>query len=310
MTILIITNSYDLTSDYIINKYSHVTDIFRFNTDNFSKYNIVLTDEENYIEYKNGSKKIDLNLCESIYFRKIALPTLDDYEEKYREFMYKEMLSVVHGIAEIFGDKVLTRPSILRRADNKVVQMKYAKQIGFNISESMITNSDLDAKEFCDNTHSIIKPISTGQIINNKKKYILQTNLVNLEKSVMDLEYAPSYFQKYLEKDYEVRLTVINKEFYGVRIDSTNKIDWRKSSANLSYSLIEVPLDIKNQCLAIMDKLNIEFAAFDFIIKNETYYFLEFNANGQWLWLEIELELNISKSIVEYLIGDHIDVRL
>ena len=101
----------------------------------------------------------------------------------------------------------------------------------------------------------------------------------------------------------------MNKEFFSVRIDSNNKIDWRKSSTKLQYSLIEIPLDIKNKCLEIMDKLNIKFAAFDFVVNKGNYYFLEFNANGQWLWLEIELKLNISKAIVKYLIGDTMDVK-
>ncbi|MBM7717718.1 glutathione synthase/RimK-type ligase-like ATP-grasp enzyme [Bacillus thermophilus] len=55
----------------------------------------------------------------------------------------------------------------------------------------------------------------------------------------------------------------------------------------------------------MMEKLNIHFAAFDFIVNEHNYTFLELNANGQWQWLEEELNLGISDKIMEYLTGEN-----
>ncbi|WP_226859539.1 hypothetical protein [Enterobacter cloacae complex sp. P14RS] len=50
-----------------------------------------------------------------------------------------------------------------------------------------------------------------------------------------------------------------------------------------------------------MKKLDLKFGCFDFIVSGGEWYYLEVNANGQWVWLEIELGLDISKKIMDYL---------
>ncbi|GKU84898.1 hypothetical protein NCCP28_42940 [Niallia sp. NCCP-28] len=48
--ILIITNKIDLTSDYLIDKFSDKFNFFRFNTDRFFDYNIEITPSGTYID--------------------------------------------------------------------------------------------------------------------------------------------------------------------------------------------------------------------------------------------------------------------
>lgn len=86
-----------------------------------------------------------------------------------------------------------------------------------------------------------------------------------------------------------------------MKIISTNKIDWRKNNNKIQYELIDIPDEIKSRCSNLMNKLNIDFGCFDFIVAQDKWYFLEVNANGQWVWLEIELELDISSQILRYL---------
>ncbi|MGG3562740.1 MvdC/MvdD family ATP grasp protein [Neobacillus rhizosphaerae] len=303
--ILIITNSKDLTVDYLIDRYSESAHFFRLNTDCFSDYNFLISNNGSTIKYNDNSLQIDMELCDSLYYRKISFPSLREYDSKYRNLMQREMVTIIEGIAETFGNIGMTRPSFLRRADNKIVQLKLANELGFNIPDSLISNSNQEAKIFTfNNPTSIVKPISVGRLIDENKVGYIQTNMVNKEQEILGLELSPAYFQSYQEKDYEVRLTIINGKPYGVKINSSNNIDWRKKDSKISYSLIEVPQEIVNKCLIMMDSLYIKFAAFDFIVKDGNYFFLELNANGQWLWLEEELNLDISGSIINYLLGD------
>lgn len=303
-SVLIITNTIDLTSDYIINKFSDKFIFFRFNTDRFYDYNIEVTPESTIIEYKDHSSSINILKCDALYYRKISLPDLNDYEVKYRQLMQREMLTVIDGIAETTGKTAITRPSILRRADNKVVQLKIAKEIGFTLPDSLITNSDLSASGFCNKAMSIVKPISFGKIIDINRVGFIQTNLVNNDQELEGLSSSPAYFQSYVSKDYEIRLTIVKEQLFGVRIDSTDKVDWRKENAVIQYSKIDIPSDLAEKCLKMMERLNLNFAAFDFIVRGEEYYFLELNANGQWLWLEEKLDLTISEAIVNCLSGE------
>lgn len=303
--ILIITNTIDLTTDYIINKYKEKIYFFRFNTDRFNDYIISVTPHETIIEYKDETKKIHLSKCDSLYYRKITLPDLSEYDPQYQPLMQREMLTVIEGIAETFGENAITRPSILRKADNKIVQMKIAQELGFNLPTSLITNSNLIADNLCLKNKVIVKPISFGKIMSADKVGFIQTNLVKNISDFNELDYSPAYFQAYVYKDYEIRLTIIENNFFGVRIDSTNKVDWRKEDAEIIYSKVEIPNIVKEKCLQMMKLLDLKFAAFDFIVSCGEYVFLELNANGQWLWLEKELDLKISNTLVSSLISEN-----
>lgn len=302
--VLVITNKIDLTVDYLISKYRNEVNFFRLNTDCFHDYNISIKNRDIIIEYMDKSSNISISECDSLYYRKISFPTLEEYPLKYRELMRKEMQNIIDGIAERIGNIALTKPSILRRADNKVLQLLLAQELGFNIPESLITNSNSAAMEFINTYDSIIKPISIGKIINEGTLEVIQTNSINKNIAIDGLSNSPAYFQKYQVKDYEVRLTIVNKKLFAVRIDSSNKIDWRKKDAKLKYSNIKIPKDISIKCLVMMEKLELKFAAFDFIVKDNEFIFLELNANGQWLWLEEELNLGIDKAIIKILKGE------
>ncbi|WP_223823595.1 MvdC/MvdD family ATP grasp protein [Rummeliibacillus sp. TYF-LIM-RU47] len=300
-TVLIITNTIDLTVDYLIDKYSDQVQFFRLNTDRFQDYDIHITSEETFIEYQDKSSSLLLSECDALYYRKISMPSLDEYPSRYRQMMQREMMTVIEGIAETAGHFALTRPSIIRKADNKVVQLSIAKKVGFTMPNSLITNANQAAMSFSSTAKSIVKPISVGKIISSETVGFIQTNIVEEHTEITGLNNSPAYFQFYQSKDYEVRLTIVNSELFGVRIDSSDKIDWRKESAQLKYSKIEIPSAIAEKCLKMMWHLGLQFAAFDFIVSQGDYYFLELNANGQWLWLEEELDLGIAEMIIHTL---------
>jgi glutathione synthase/RimK-type ligase-like ATP-grasp enzyme len=305
MYILIITNSMDLTVDSIIHQFSDTVSFFRFNTDKFNDYEIKVTNEDTVISNTISNVSININDCHGVYYRKITLPDLQGFDAKYRNLMYKEMMAIIEGIAENTGKVALTRPSILKKADNKIVQIHVAKEVGFTVPPSLLTNSNNSAREFvASQGTSIVKPISVGRINTSQTVNFIQTNIVKDTGYVEGLEFSPAYFQTYVEKDYEVRLTIVYGECFGVKVESSNNVDWRKKDAKVHYSKIKVPEDIEMKCYEMMDKLNIHFAAFDFIVNKQKYIFLELNANGQWQWLEEKLNLGISDKIVEYLTGE------
>ncbi|MFM0244914.1 MvdC/MvdD family ATP grasp protein [Paraburkholderia sediminicola] len=297
-SVLVVTGSHDLTCDYVIEKHPAVS-FYRFDIDHFSQYNVSFSDYGFLIE--NDTGQISTDTCQSIYYRKPRLEDLSEaFNAKYHDFAHAECYAIVEGIVESFAGRCLSRPSILRKANNKILQLSVAKTAGFRMPKSLITNSPSAKAKFFDG-QTIIKPLASGTIdVEGQKEYV-QTNLV--DESIDDslLKYAPAYFQGYIEKDYELRLTFVGMDVYSVRIDSENKIDWRKRGNNVSYSAEAVPQDIYEKCLKFMKNLDMEFGCFDFLVKDGEYIFLEMNANGQWAWLEFETGLEISSSIVKFL---------
>lgn len=291
--IFIVTSSFDLTVDYLIHKYSHV-DFFRFNLDLFHEYELSINPDETNIS--NISRSITLENCRSIYYRKPQLPNLKNiFPEQYHTFAHKEVFNVMEGMIESCDQKCLSKPSLLRLGNNKVYQLKLAKKLDFMLPKSSISNKGSSGK------NNIVKPISTGSVDYGDKKEVVQTNLVNDSYSLESLKYCPAYFQEYIDKEYEVRLTIVGNFVFPVKISSENNVDWRTPDNNVKYELISIPEEIINKSKQLLSALNLRFGCLDFIIKDNDFYFLEVNTNGQWLWLEKELNLNISEKILEEL---------
>lgn len=298
--VLIITSTIDRTVDYIIETYGENIDFYRFNVDTFENYEINIGGENQWT-ISCSEWTLRKNELYSIYYRKPRLPDLSIYEVEYRAMISRDIIAVINGIADDFDGKVLTKPSVLRKTENKVFQLLYAERNGFLTPKSFIGNNKSETREFS-HMKSIIKPITTGKILLKNTTEIYQTNyFLGLEG---DISLTPIYLQEYMNKKYEVRLTIINGNFFPVRIDSVNKLDWRQNYEGLTYSMIECPIEIKDKCLMLMKHYELNFGAFDFIInENDEWIFLEINPNGQWQWLEQVLRLPISQKIVDYLIS-------
>lgn len=205
--ILIITSSIDCTVDYIINKYRDTAEFYRFDIDMFSEYEIVIGGNRQWVICCDKWKLQKKDLY-SIYYRKPRIPNLDEYEYAYRSMIAKDIISLVNGIVDDFEGKVLTKPYILRKTENKVFQLLYAEKNGFLIPKSFIGNSNEKALKFFQEK-SIIKPLTTGKLVRNKATEIYQTNYFTEFNDNIAL--TPIYLQEYKNKKYEVRLTYIGK---------------------------------------------------------------------------------------------------
>lgn len=163
--VLIITSSVDVTVDYIIKRYQNEARFYRLNVDELSKYRIDVG-AINQWTIACSNWKIEKSSVYSIYYRKPILPDLSKYEEDYHGMIAKDIISLINGIVDDFEGKVLTKPYILRKTENKTIQLLYAVRKGFQLPKSYIGNSKDIALESINKHKSIIKPLTTGKIKN------------------------------------------------------------------------------------------------------------------------------------------------
>lgn len=299
--ILIFTSSVDYTVDYIIDKYNKQYIFYRVNVDRFNKYEFNVCFEDGFT-IKSSQWEIREDEIDSIYYRKPILPNLSEYSEVYHSMISRDIISYINGIVDAFDGNVLSRPSILKKTENKVYQIKIASKVGFQFPESSIGTSVNDVNEII-REEGIIKPLTTGKVVNGDRCEIIQTSKVDRDIEE-DISLTPLYVQKYIKKSYEVRVTIINNKVFPVKIKAFNSVDWRIDQINNEYELISIPKDIECKCIEIMNIMELSFGAFDFIVnENNDYIFLEVNPNGQWLWLEQKIGLSISNEIINYLGG-------
>jgi glutathione synthase/RimK-type ligase-like ATP-grasp enzyme len=314
--VLIITNKQDLTSDFIIKELKErEIDFYRFNTEELNSTCSVTLDiaEDKFVLFDQVSKKsYDLKLFTSVYFRRPEIPTFDtkSLTNGEMQFIKSEIAYTLEGIYKILRNAYWVSPIYsIREAENKIFQLEIAKSIGFNIPDSIVTNSFSDAIEFYDtlNGDCIIKPIKSGLIEDSDNPKVIFTNALTVRPSSKEqIEFSPNFFQRHIAKKFDVRVTVVGDTTFATLIHSQNnsktKIDWRRGENRLKHTKTKLPDFIQEKCVLMLKELNLRFGAIDLILdKKNEYTFLEINPNGQWAWIEKQSGHRISKEIVNLL---------
>lgn len=303
--IFIITHKNDYTVDFVIEKLNKRNiSYYRFNCEDI--------DKKGYSFKFGSSNEISINnikKTDSIWFRRTKLPEIKGSSDSEKLFIlndYDTLLSNLYHLIET--DKWMSRPKDVYDAENKLLQLKIAQEIKFIIPETIVTSSKEDLRRFLKthNNRVIIKPINQGRINEIGGFKNIFTNILSLEhiENLEQYDLTPSIFQTYIEKDYEIRVTVVDGQVFSAKVESQEnektKIDWRKEK--LKFIEYKLPDDISKKCLLLVEKLNLNFGAIDLIkSKNGDYVFLEINPNGQWAWIEFDTNLAISEAIISFL---------
>lgn len=314
--ILFITNKEDITTDFVVKRIKKSgANYYRFNTEDlFSSVDICLDFGKNKFELLDERKGvIGLNKISSVYFRRPKVPIISlNLDVGERNFILNEYHSLLNGIYNILSNKLwINYVCSIREAENKIYQLVLAKKIGFRIPKTMITNYSDSAYQFIKTNrfNCILKPIRSGFVDDPDNPRVIFTNKINKSKvkELKRIKYCPSIFQNNIEKEADVRVTVVGEKLFPVKIESQeyeeSRIDWRRGTNIISHKYIELPKIISRQCINLVKHLNLIFGAIDLVIDKEgNFYFLEINPNGQWAWIEKRLNLPISQEIATLLL--------
>lgn len=196
-----------------------------------------------------------------------------------------------------------------RPAASKMLQLAVAKDLGMPFPSTCFANNKNAIKPLVERFACLLlKSLRSGNVtINDTEEMIFYSQKAKstdvLQQPAEAFTQTVSFVQNYVEKAYELRVTVINHDIIACKIDSQiqdddkGKIDWRQGyDYNLKHEIVELPERINQFCLEFLKRMKLNFGCFDFIVTPEgEYVFLECNPNGQWLWIELETGYDISK---------------
>lgn len=304
---LIIATKNDFTSDFICIRLNKLKKRYlRINRDEFSDYRISwnINTGELCISIDENSYSINDDL-RAVYYRAPVYMRYYSKATKEEQLYRSQWMAFVKNL--IYFDKALwiNNPAATYKAENKMLQLKYAKEIGFKIPMTRVINSKCGELE--KHTKYVVKSIDTLLLRYNQKEAFLYTNIIQGgEINSSELNLAPIVVQEFLNPKVDLRVTVIGNETYTAQILKNEKgtyDDWRKEKDEVNFINYELPKNIKEMCILLVKKFGLIYGGIDLALVNDIYYFIEINPTGEWAWLVENPGFNIDEKITNILIG-------
>ena len=319
--ILIFTHKQDVHTDEVIRYLTKKNiSIFRLNSEDFLvkyKVNLFIKTDGSWSGkiIDELGRVLDIEKLKVAWFRKpifdFVLNTL--VESSIKKFIDNEIKAFIDILYTIPTIKWINDPIIANGVKVKFQQLLLANKMGIKIPKTLITTDSKMAKKFfieCDEK-VLIKSIYSGNVTINGKNQGIPSKLIikdDFYKSYRQISLAPTQLQEYIDKAFELRVTVIGKKVFAVKIDSQvneeTTIDWRLHTKMNPHSIFELPERIEKFCIEFLEEQKLIYGAIDFIVTpNNEYVFLENNPFGQYLWLEVETGIPLTKEIGDLLIS-------
>ncbi|MGY0553313.1 hypothetical protein ACW17M_08895 [Vreelandella sp. 2A-K22] len=309
---LLVTNRRDITIDYVVAELKRrKTPFFRLNTEDLSAARCSMSAFPRSAWSLSFKGRIIQGAdVRAAYFRRPATPAsnLTITDEGEREYVGAEWEAFLKSLYARLEGLWLNSPMDIFAAEDKPRQLMLASEIGFNVPLVQITNDIASIREVAKVGPAIGKPLRQALINGDQERVIFTTRLEILRDSDEEsIALAPFIAQTEIKKKYDVRVTVVGCQVFATAIKSQEFeetiVDWRQGSRpDLKHECIELPSEVKEQCLELMKCLNLRYGAIDLICDQQgKLWFLEINPNGQWAWIENLTGYPIAAAIVDEL---------
>jgi len=255
---------------------------------------------EAFIETAAGAV-IDLSAVTAVWRRRGERPRIDAnaMHPDDREFAHAEAEAAANGVRDVsalLNDAAWINPRRnALQAQNKPYQLAHAIRTRLDIPDTLISNAPDEVQSFY-HAHAqsvIYKPLTPG-VWNEGGESLAYFVEKLTEDAVSDdalLKLTPGIYQAYIDKAFELRVTIMDRFVHAVKIDSqalkASETDWRQSIDQLKIEPFELPQELIEKLLNLMTALGLRFGAVDLIVTPDNQYvFLEVNEMGQFLWID------------------------
>lgn len=272
---------------------------------------------EAVLRFQNA--QIDLRSITAVWSRWPQPPAPDTRiaSKEIRDYVKQETADTWTGVAALLDCPWVPAPRWQElRAGHKPFQLQLASELGFEIPPTLVTNCPADFLAFrrrhggaliSKTLHNKLLPVDRTD---GYDAYVITELVANRELGNADaVAFCPVVFQPYVEKQVELRVTVVGNLVFPVEMHSqvTNhtRYDWRRGDHHhLQYAIHDLPPVVAQRSIELVRRLGLRFGAIDLILTPDgRYIFLEVNPNGAWLWMERTTGLPIGEAIADLLMS-------
>ena len=201
----------------------------------------------------------------------------------------------------------------------KPYHLGIAVKCGLTIPPTLISSHAEHVKSFIAKNsaagqRSIVKALRsvTWDFGDSAGMALCDTSYVNIgDIDPASLKLAPCIFQSEVEKQYEVRVTVMGGTMIAATLDSQKfdeaRLDYRRITnwKRLGCDQIDVPPDVTIAIKRFQTEAKLNFGTMDFIVDlNGDWIFLETNPMGNFLWIEnVNPKIQLLDAMCDFIIS-------
>ncbi|MGH3568583.1 MAG: ATP-grasp ribosomal peptide maturase [Pseudonocardia sp.] len=317
MTVLVLTRSTDATASQVARELERRrVSVLRADVGEFPLEMTMTADTTPRGDWRgvitlSSGESVQLDEIDAIYYRRptrFRLPA--DLPADQQRFARAEARRALAGLLLALPVRWLSHPSRVADAELKPLQLQVAAQCGLRVPRTILTSDAAAVRQFAKQLGGpvIYKPLSAPSVPTRDGLKLVYTTQVDPELlDPQDIALTASLFQELVPKHHEVRLTVVDHQFFAAAIHADSpqaRLDWRSDYGSLRYETVDVPVNVRRGVSRLLQRLDLPFGALDFAVTPDgEWIFLEINANGQWAWIEDQTGLPVTSAIVDYLEG-------
>lgn len=320
MSLLLLTNSEDATSDFLEEYLKHQgISVIRLDTDKvYGNLNCCYCKGRPYIEGLTENVLFP-DIVSAIVFRRpkpILIP--DGIGDQFqRQHLVGEWSECIEGfLGHIPQHRWINHPTANYNASHKMEQLSRAILFDLKTPDTIITNKPEEMNSFWNKHLSkgiIAKTLASGWIERDApaKDTMLHTvEIQSLNAALLEaVTTTPIILQEKIKKKVDVRVVVLDSSIVAIGLhcseNGIQRLDIRRDNMiDVQYEPIKIPREIRDKILKLVKSYHLRFAAIDFAIDyDNSWIFFEINPNGQWAWLDIEGVSNIAEFFAKSLSG-------
>ena len=214
---LLLSDSYDFTTDYIaIELEKRGSSYLRIDRDRLFSNDLFWNFKKNIIQFRKSGKifNVHTNQVKGVYYRAPTYlrETFSHSNTPEEQLKRSQWMALFRNFMCIESAVWINNPTSTFHAENKLIQLKTAEQIDFEIPETFILNN---ASELPVNNEYVIKSLDTAIFSFGAQEGFVYTNNISYsELSISNLSLSPVVIQKNLSPKIDLRVTVIGQDIY------------------------------------------------------------------------------------------------
>lgn len=312
MSILILSESYDNSTNYVLNHLNQFRIPFiRINTDINSNNVCFISNSDNKFDIKFQLKGEfysinDFNLiwARRGFFKFNTSDLTDKFQDVILSNIFESHIKAEMTSLKLFLEYFIENNNIYCIGNpskyniNKLIVLDKAVKHGLNVPNTCVSKETKFMKNvFNEDDYLISKPISNclNYFNRNDEFLITQGNMILNMEQIKNEKFYYSLFQKLIKFKFELRIFFIMDEYFCSAIFKDKENVHKKR-----MSPYKLPEDILIKLKSLMHELNLNTGSIDMLVDEDlTYYFLEINPCGQIEWLAEQCFPNLHYNIAQ-----------